>query len=204
MTSHATARSGIVLDAAVAGEHRRRRLRAPAGQARVAVGACRRPARASRGSTPAARRTSRRRRPRRAPAGRAGRTARRARRRRTARGPCRACRSAPARRADRRRRRAAAAASASSASNSTIGQHDDAHRRQRLLERMELRQQRRVDAGAGLVAGPEVVAERLDDVVGGDADVRGAVAEQVEHRAEDAPDRGDLAAVGASSPAACA
>ena len=50
----------------------------------------------------------------------------------------------------------------------------DAHRRERLLERMELRAQRRVDAVAGLVAGPEVVAERLDDVVGRDADVRRA------------------------------
>ena len=53
---------------------------------------------------------------------------------------------------------------------------DDAHRGERVLERMELREQRRLDALAGLVAGPEVVAKRLDDVVGGDADVRRAAA----------------------------
>ena len=39
---------------------------------------------------------------------------------------------------------------------------DDAHRGERVLERMELREQRRLDAGRGLVAGPQVVAERLD------------------------------------------
>ena len=68
----------------------------------------------------------------------------------------------------------AAEASASSASSSTIGHDRDAHRDQRLLERMELRAQRRLDAGAGLVARPELVAERLDDVIGRDADVRRA------------------------------
>ena len=52
---------------------------------------------------------------------------------------------------------------------------DHAHRRERLLERLELRPQRRLDAVAGLVARPEVVAERLDDVVGRDADVRRAL-----------------------------
>ena len=35
-------------------------------------------------------------------------------------------------------------------------------------------EQIRLDARAGLVAGPELVAERLDDVVGRDADVRRA------------------------------
>jgi hypothetical protein len=61
---------------------------------------------------------------------------------------------------------------------------------------MELRQQRLVDPRPGLVAGPEVVAERFDDVVGGHRQVGGAVSEQVEHRAEDALERSDLQAVG--------
>ena len=47
---------------------------------------------------------------------------------------------------------------------------DNAHRRERLLERMELREQRGLDAGAGLVVRPKPIAKRLDHVVGGDAD----------------------------------
>ena len=47
--------------------------------------------------------------------------------------------------------------------------HRHAERGERLLERLELGVERRVHALAGLVAGPEVVAERLDDVVGGHA-----------------------------------
>ena len=49
---------------------------------------------------------------------------------------------------------------------------DNAHRRERLLERMELREQRGLDAGAGLVVRPKPIAKRLDHVVGGDAEVR--------------------------------
>ena len=64
-----------------------------------------------------------------------------------------------------------------------------AHRRQRLLERMELRLQRGVDAGAGLVAGPQIVAERLDHVVGGDADMRRAALQHLGDRAQHALDR---------------
>ena len=90
---------------------------------------------------------------------------------------------------------AAAAASASSASNSTIGNTTTPIADERVLERVELGQQRGFDAGAGLVAGPEVVAERLDDVIGGHGQVRRAVPEQVEHRGEDALHRGDLEAV---------
>ena len=52
---------------------------------------------------------------------------------------------------------------------------DNAHRRERLLERMELREQRGLDAGAGLVVRPKPIAKRLDHVVGGDAEVRVAV-----------------------------
>ena len=52
---------------------------------------------------------------------------------------------------------------------------DNAHRRERLLERMELREQRGLDAGAGLVARPKPIAKRLDHVVGGDAEIGVAV-----------------------------
>ena len=48
--------------------------------------------------------------------------------------------------------------------------HDNTHRRRRLLERMELREQRGLDAGAGLVVRPKPIAKRL--VVGGDAEIR--------------------------------
>ena len=51
---------------------------------------------------------------------------------------------------------------------------------------MELRAQRRLDAAAGLVAGPEIVAKRLDHVVGGDADVRRALLDDLEHRLQHA------------------
>ena len=64
--------------------------------------------------------------------------------------------------------------------------HGDAHRGERLLERLELRQQRRVDALPGLVARPQVVAERLDHVVGGDADVRRARLEHLQDRVQHA------------------
>ena len=47
---------------------------------------------------------------------------------------------------------------------------------------MELREQRRLDAFAGLVVRPEFVAKRFDDVVGGDADMRGALLEHLQHR----------------------
>ena len=64
----------------------------------------------------------------------------------------------------------------------------DAHARERFLERMELRQQRGLDAVAGLVAGPQAVAERLDDVIGRDADVRGAFLDHLQHGVEHADD----------------
>ena len=57
---------------------------------------------------------------------------------------------------------------------------DDAHRRKRLLEGMELREQRGLDAGAGLVVRPKPIAKRLDHVVGGDAKVRVAVLDHLE------------------------
>ena len=63
----------------------------------------------------------------------------------------------------------APAANASSASNSIIGQTTTPSRDKRLFEQRELRQQIRIDAGPRLVAGPQIVSERLNDVVGGDA-----------------------------------
>ena len=51
---------------------------------------------------------------------------------------------------------------------------DNAHGRERLLERMKLREQRALDPSAGLVVRPETIAKRFDHVIGGDAEVRSA------------------------------
>src|SRR6266550_1277902 len=53
--------------------------------------------------------------------------------------------------------------------------HDNSHRRQRFLERMELGEQNWLDACAGFVVWPETVTKRLDDMIGRHSDVRGAV-----------------------------
>ena len=66
---------------------------------------------------------------------------------------------------------------------------DDAHRGQRLLERMELREQRALDAVAGLVSRPKPIAKRLDHVIGGDADVSVAALDHLEHALQHADDR---------------
>src|SRR5207244_5548778 len=66
--------------------------------------------------------------------------------------------------------------------------HDNTYSRKRLLEGMELRQQRRLDAGAGLVVRPKPIAKRLDHVVGGDAEVRVAVLDHLEHGLQHADD----------------
>jgi hypothetical protein len=50
-----------------------------------------------------------------------------------------------------------------------------------------------LDALAGLVAGPQLVAEGLDDVVGGHADVRGAALQQLQHAVQHAGDRAERA-----------
>ena len=68
--------------------------------------------------------------------------------------------------------------------------HRDAQRGERFLEHGKLREQFGFDAGTRLVSRPEPIAKRLDDVVGGDADVRGAGGDQAEHRADHAADRG--------------
>src|SRR2546429_2894762 len=70
-----------------------------------------------------------------------------------------------------------------------------AHVAQRVLERMELREQVRLDAFAGFIARPEIIAKRFNDVVGGHTDVRRASLEHPEHRAEHADDRGDFVAI---------
>ena len=64
--------------------------------------------------------------------------------------------------------------------------HRHAHRRERALERMELRPQRRLDALARLVAGPQCVAERFDHVIGRDAEVRGVLLDHLQHRVQHA------------------
>ena len=61
-----------------------------------------------------------------------------------------------------------------------------AHGDQRFFKRVKLRKQRRIDPFTGLVARPQIVAERLDDVVSGDADVRGAAVNHLRHGAKHA------------------
>ena len=72
------------------------------------------------------------------------------------------------------------------------GPDDHAQRAQRLLERLELRVQQRVHPLAGLVARPERVAERLDDVIGGHAQMRRAALEHAQDRRDDAPNSQQL------------
>src|SRR5262249_45603011 len=66
-----------------------------------------------------------------------------------------------------------------------------------LLERLELTQEQRVDALAGLVAGPEVVAKGFDDVIRRHPEMRGAALEHAEHRGHDATDGAQLLRCGA-------
>src|SRR5207245_6145199 len=55
----------------------------------------------------------------------------------------------------------------------------------RVLERLELRVEQRVHALARLVAWPERVAKRFDDVIGGHAQMRGAAFEHPQNRPDD-------------------
>ena len=75
------------------------------------------------------------------------------------------------------------------------GPDRDPERLQHFFEQPELRQEVGVDARAGLVSRPQAVAERLDDVIGGDAHVRGAAIDHAEDRADDAAHGADLTAV---------
>src|SRR5437868_2106661 len=77
----------------------------------------------------------------------------------------------------------------------------NAHRRKRLLERMELREKRRLDAGAGLVVRPKPIAKRLDHVVGGDSEVGVAVLDHLEHGLEHADDGAVRAVLAFGKPA---
>src|SRR5947207_2325073 len=64
------------------------------------------------------------------------------------------------------------------------GPHRHAHGGEGVFERVELREQGGVDALTGLVIGPERVAKRLDDVVGGDAEMRRALLDHLQYRVE--------------------
>ena len=66
---------------------------------------------------------------------------------------------------------------------------DNAHRRERLLERMELREQRGLDAGTGLVVRRKPVAKRLDHVIGRDTDVNGVALQHLKNGLQYANDR---------------
>ena len=175
-----------VFDRAVPVQEPRRRDRADARNARIAVRRVADEREEVGDQRRAPRRTSRARRPHRGSSCPCGRSAPRGRRARTARGPCRASRCRPSRTRSSSAAMRAAEASASSASSSTIGQTATPIARERFLQRVELREQRRLDAVAGLVAGPEVVAKRLDDVIGRDADVRRALLDHLQHRLQHA------------------
>ena len=73
---------------------------------------------------------------------------------------------------------------------------DDTHRDQRFLERPELGLQHRLDAIARLVAVPQIIAEGFDHVIGGDADVRRAALDHLQHALQHADDSA-MGAVGA-------
>ena len=74
--------------------------------------------------------------------------------------------------------------------------HGDAERPQRTLRILELREQLVRDAGTRLVAGEEIVAPRLDDMVGRRADVGHVrLAQQAEHAVDQAAHRVDRAPV---------
>jgi hypothetical protein len=53
------------------------------------------------------------------------------------------------------------------------GPNRNAHRAQRFFERLELHAQRGIDSLPVLVTAPKFVAKGLDDVIGGDAYMRG-------------------------------
>jgi hypothetical protein len=55
---------------------------------------------------------------------------------------------------------------------------------------MELRHERRIDPVAGLVSTPELVTKRLDDMIGRNTQVRGALLDHLQDGAEHTGDRG--------------
>ncbi len=64
--------------------------------------------------------------------------------------------------------------------------HDEPGCLERPLHHRDLGEDLRVHPLAGLVPGPHVVAEALDDVVGGDSDMGGAVLDERQRRADHA------------------
>src|SRR4029453_16721689 len=69
---------------------------------------------------------------------------------------------------------------------------DHAERPQRIFQRLELRAKERIDPLPRLGAGPERIAKGLDDVVGGDPQMRSAVLEDAEDRSDDTAHRSEL------------
>ncbi|MEZ5166016.1 MAG: hypothetical protein R2695_05815 [Acidimicrobiales bacterium] len=64
--------------------------------------------------------------------------------------------------------------------------HREARQIEQLLDLRELSEQVGFDTAAVLVAGVEIVAERLDDLIGGDPDVGGTIGHEVENGVEHA------------------
>src|SRR2546425_792336 len=71
------------------------------------------------------------------------------------------------------------------------GPDHHAERAQRVLERLELGVEHGIDALARLVTGPQRVAKRFDDVIGGHAQVGRAALEHAEDRPDDTADRAE-------------
>ena len=59
---------------------------------------------------------------------------------------------------------------------------DDAHRGERIFQRVELREKRRLNALAHFVAMPKAVSKRLDDVIGRNVDVTAFLLQHLERR----------------------
>ena len=72
---------------------------------------------------------------------------------------------------------------------------DDAQCAERFLEQRKLAEEIRIDPFTGLVARPQLIAERLDDVIGRDGHVGRAALHQAEHGADDPAHCAHLAAV---------
>ena len=66
---------------------------------------------------------------------------------------------------------------------------DNAHGRERLLQRIKLCEQRALDPSASLVVRPKPIAKRLDHVIGGNAEVSGVGLQHLENGLQHANDR---------------
>ena len=65
-----------------------------------------------------------------------------------------------------------------------LGPHDEPGQRQQFLHLRELGEEVWIDVGSVLVAVVQIIAPRRDHMVGGDPDVRGPVANEIEHSVE--------------------